>query len=285
MATNQTSAEIALAKQLLLERHKSAVTRAADAAVKRELRPVFARLRALLQKYRDPMTPAQVREVTREIRALSRGAVGSARREVDALLREFAATERRAAVAAWGVEVEGTAAAIYRESSATFVGTYGRTLGDLIVTTIATPIDRALRAVASASVLGEVPPDRWVADIAAGVSVAVAIATGMQIVAESVFARTQSTRDMYQWISVIDAKTSQICQDLNRKVFRRGKGPVPPAHPNCRSTVAPYVNGAGQARLDVRKWSASNSGFRATGPLGAERYISGVKTYVEKTNR
>lgn len=46
-----------------------------------------------------------------------------------------------------------------------------------------------------------------------------------------------------QWISVLDARTSSICQDLNNQVFKVDEGPRPPAHPNCRSTTIPVFKG------------------------------------------
>ena len=43
----------------------------------------------------------------------------------------------------------------------------------------------------------------------------------------------------YQWISVIDSRTSTICRSLSEKLFyfTDKYNPYPPAHPNCRSDV------------------------------------------------
>lgn len=43
----------------------------------------------------------------------------------------------------------------------------------------------------------------------------------------------------YQWVSTISDRTSDICMSLNGQVFQIGKGPKPPAHINCRSTILP----------------------------------------------
>lgn len=43
----------------------------------------------------------------------------------------------------------------------------------------------------------------------------------------------------YEWVSVLDSRTSAICQSRDGKVWAVGKGPLPPAHPNCRSTTSP----------------------------------------------
>lgn len=41
----------------------------------------------------------------------------------------------------------------------------------------------------------------------------------------------------YQWVSVLDDKTTEICQHRNGMVYKVGDGPLPPAHWNCRSTT------------------------------------------------
>lgn len=48
----------------------------------------------------------------------------------------------------------------------------------------------------------------------------------------------------YDWLSVMDSRTSAVCRHLNKKRFRYGKGPLPPAHPNCRSHTVPAVGEA-----------------------------------------
>lgn len=45
----------------------------------------------------------------------------------------------------------------------------------------------------------------------------------------------------YDWVSVMDSHTSAVCRFLNNKRFRYGEGPLPPAHPNCRSDTVPAV--------------------------------------------
>lgn len=43
----------------------------------------------------------------------------------------------------------------------------------------------------------------------------------------------------YRWVATLDSLTSDLCQSLDGQVFTVGEGPMPPAHPNCRSTVVP----------------------------------------------
>lgn len=45
----------------------------------------------------------------------------------------------------------------------------------------------------------------------------------------------------YQWVSTLDSRTSTICRSRDGQKFNVGKGPLPPAHPNCRSTTIPII--------------------------------------------
>jgi len=47
----------------------------------------------------------------------------------------------------------------------------------------------------------------------------------------------QNGIDEYKWLSTLDGRTSTICRSLDQETFSIGKGPVPPAHINCRSTM------------------------------------------------
>lgn len=46
----------------------------------------------------------------------------------------------------------------------------------------------------------------------------------------------------YMWVSVLDNRTSATCRSLDGQVFKTGEGPVPPAHPNCRSHITAVFN-------------------------------------------
>ncbi|URA06987.1 morphogenesis protein [Xanthomonas phage Elanor] len=46
-----------------------------------------------------------------------------------------------------------------------------------------------------------------------------------------------------RWVATLDGRTSPVCQSRDGEVYPIDKGPRPPAHPNCRSTVAPVLHG------------------------------------------
>lgn len=51
--------------------------------------------------------------------------------------------------------------------------------------------------------------------------------------------------DKYKFIATLDSRTSEICAHMDGKIIEVDKGAVgvniPPLHPNCRSTIAPYL--------------------------------------------
>lgn len=53
----------------------------------------------------------------------------------------------------------------------------------------------------------------------------------------------------YAWISTLDSRTSPTCQKRDGQVYEVGKGPIPPAHPNCRSTTIAVDNLAAETKM------------------------------------
>lgn len=75
-----------------------------------------------------------------------------------------------------------------------------------------------------------------------GVQASAVVATAVQHVAAITGAAVMSALfGWYGWYSVIDGKTTEICISRNRKRYRFGQGPIPPAHIRCRSHIAPIV--------------------------------------------
>lgn len=79
--------------------------------------------------------------------------------------------------------------------------------------------------------------------------------------------------DEYQWVSTLDSRTTPLCRDRDGKRFPVGKGPLPPAHPNCRSTTVAVIKGDFGKFLDEEAERAS-----ANGPVPAnESYYDWLK--------
>lgn len=50
--------------------------------------------------------------------------------------------------------------------------------------------------------------------------------------------------DKYEWVSVIDSATTDVCRGRNGRIYRYGEGPMPPAHYRCRSRIRPVFSSA-----------------------------------------
>lgn len=82
-----------------------------------------------------------------------------------------------------------------------------------------------------------------------------------------------SVSDSYRWLSVKDARTSVVCAALADRVFRYDdpKRRIPPAHPNCRSSIQPLLRGGDltlaeqkDAPMTMQSYSAWLKGQTAT---------------------
>lgn len=58
---------------------------------------------------------------------------------------------------------------------------------------------------------------------------------------DSVYDSNSDIVSKYQWVSTLDSRTSTTCKSRDGQKYDIGKGPMPPAHPNCRSTTIPVI--------------------------------------------
>lgn len=66
--------------------------------------------------------------------------------------------------------------------------------------------------------------------------------------------------DSYQYVAVLDSRTTEICRSLDGQIFRYGAGPLPPQHVNCRSTIVPIERGGDPyPSLSFDDWFAEQS--------------------------
>lgn len=71
--------------------------------------------------------------------------------------------------------------------------------------------------------------------------------------------------DKYEFLATLDRITSTQCRALDGEVFEFGKGPIPPIHPNCRSTTIPVLN----EKYSFLSTGRTRSG--ETGPVSADQ--------------
>ncbi|MGJ3101180.1 phage minor head protein, partial [Salmonella enterica subsp. enterica serovar Paratyphi A] len=72
--------------------------------------------------------------------------------------------------------------------------------------------------------------------------------------------------EKYEWVSTLDSRTSTICRARDGMTWEIGKGPMPPAHPNCLlgdtvvSTGSPVSNIFKRAYKGVIVYVSTKSG-------------------------
>lgn len=71
--------------------------------------------------------------------------------------------------------------------------------------------------------------------------------------------------DRYEFLATLDRITSTQCRSLDGQIFEFGKGPIPPIHPNCRSTTTPVLN----EKYSFLSEGETRSG--ETGPVSADQ--------------
>ena len=86
----------------------------------------------------------------------------------------------------------------------------------------------------------------------------------------------------WQFIAVLDTRTTPRCRALAGSVFDHGSGPLPPQHPNCRSTIAslpPGVSTFGDTTFaSWLKRQPATYQRDVLGPRRYERYRDGIDT-------
>lgn len=81
--------------------------------------------------------------------------------------------------------------------------------------------------------------------------------------------------DGYQWVSTLDMRTSQTCRSLDGRKYKVGKGPLPPAHPNCRSFIILLIEGIDLTEGTTRASKGSEGGQQVA---AQQSYYEWLKT-------
>lgn len=83
----------------------------------------------------------------------------------------------------------------------------------------------------------------------------------------------------YRWMSILDSRTSQLCRSLDGQVYRFGEGPLPPAHPNCRSTIIAEMPGRWLKRGPTGRFVKRDA--RPANGAGGAQEVPGSMSYYE----
>jgi SPP1 gp7 family putative phage head morphogenesis protein len=82
-----------------------------------------------------------------------------------------------------------------------------------------------------------------------------------------------SHTSQYQWVAILDSRTTEICWNRNGTIYIYGEGPLPPAHYNCRSRAIALLPGADKFEIPTSylNWLDSQSNVFQNDLLGESR--------------
>lgn len=96
-----------------------------------------------------------------------------------------------------------------------------------------------------------------------------------------VLRNNESLFDGYEWVSVLDSRTSLICASRDGKIYPFSddpqKSPKPPAHFSCRSTITPRVRAGMEDRVAKRKGRPAEGAKGTTMTRATTTYESWLK--------
>ena len=78
---------------------------------------------------------------------------------------------------------------------------------------------------------------------------------------QQMYIANQDVIDSYRYRAVLDLQTTPICQSLDGKVFKFGKGPQPPQHFGCRSTIVFVTKSEAEGDFREREKRAALGGL------------------------
>lgn len=58
---------------------------------------------------------------------------------------------------------------------------------------------------------------------------------------QEVYSSNNDIIGTYEIVATLDSRTSTVCRSLDHQRYKLGKGPLPPFHPNCRTTTIPII--------------------------------------------
>jgi len=83
-----------------------------------------------------------------------------------------------------------------------------------------------------------------------------AIATIMQhLSAQANMTLAKKAFGQYEWVSIMDEATTDVCRQRDGNRYAYGKGPVPPAHVRCRSSIVPVYANSPSRDLRFDMWA------------------------------
>lgn len=259
----------------------------------------------------ESLTPRQISKLLRQVEAMVATGYEPITEAVNAAVRDFGEYE-----AEWQSDMlarTGVVADLAVPSTADLWAAAnarpfeGKLLADWLADADTNAADRVVRAIRQGYVDGtgslEIAREirgtktrKGIMDISKNGAAAMArtaIANTAVVAKEQSYKSRRSIQEV-QWVSVLDHRTTPICQARDGNIYPKGEGPRPPAHIGCRSTIIPVTRGNKEALKDretYQDWLERQSAAVQNDILGPTRgklYREGgytVDRFVDKSGQ
>lgn len=74
---------------------------------------------------------------------------------------------------------------------------------------------------------------------------------------DELYRANESVVKQWRFSATLDRRTTVICASLDGQVFDLGSGPMPPRHPNCRSSTTPILKSWQELGIDAKELTES----------------------------
>lgn len=92
------------------------------------------------------------------------------------------------------------------------------------------------------------------------------------------FKRNSNIIRGWQFVATLDSRTTLICAAHDSEIYPLGEGPMPPLHPNCRSTITAVTKSFDEMGLDRKDYTADQRASldgQITNPGNFEKWLKG----------
>lgn len=111
------------------------------------------------------------------------------------------------------------------------------------------------------------------------------------VVSDEVYRANDDLIELYEWLSILDGRTTPICRGRDGRRYEVGKGPMPPAHIGCRSTTTPILKDFPPPQRETfDEWIKRQDADKQNDILGPARAAlvrdgASVRNFVDTTGR
>jgi SPP1 gp7 family putative phage head morphogenesis protein len=301
LLSNEQLHDIAIAKQLYLERAKLGFAILAEKELRNYVKTLMAEIGPrIMRSDFATMSLGTMRTLLREFREVDGIARSEFKKQINALLAGFITAEVELQTELWDEGEEETALPTVEEKARitsqimsrpiTLEGKSVRDMVDQFSISIMLAGESHIKAgIAMRRPSSEVYRELQQLDVLKNAALISVVYTAIQNAAHVIGDKT-ALSPKYIWISVLDSRTTDICIGLNGRVFQRGKGPLPPAHRRCRSTTSPWYDGRGTVpKVSLGQWLKAQPGIlnrrdlMSSKPITVQEYVKKTKQYGTKT--